>query len=98
MVRVSLPGWLRAALLLPLVVLNTLLHALPLLAVALAKALLPFHAARRACNAALTRLAESWIGVNGWMLDRLTPLRVAADLPAGLRADGHYLVLANHQS
>ena len=98
MLRVSLPGWLRAALVLPLVVLNTLVHAVPLLAVALAKAVLPFGAVRRACNAALSRLAESWIGVNGWMFDRITPTRVVADLPGGLRADGHYLVLANHQS
>lgn len=96
--RVSLPGWLRVALVLPLVVLNTLVHALPLFAVALAKALLPFAGARRACNAALTGLAESWIAFNSRMIDGFTSTRFVVEVPGGLRADGHYLVLANHQS
>ena len=94
----TLPGWLRIVALLPLVVVNTLVHALPLFAVALAKALLPFAAVRRACNAALTGLAESWIGANSAMMGWFLPTRFDVQAPTGLRADGHYLVLANHQS
>lgn len=86
------------ALVLPLVVVNTLVHALPLFAVALAKAALPLARFRRACNAALTGLAESWIGANSAMMGWFTPTRFEVQVPPGLRMDGHYLVLANHQS
>ncbi|MBB6066414.1 acyltransferase [Pseudoxanthomonas broegbernensis] len=90
--------WLRIALILPLVVLNTLVHALPLLAVALFKAALPFRPVRRAANPALTGLAESWIAVNSAMIGVFTDTAFQVDQDASLRRDGHYLVLANHQS
>lgn len=90
--------WLRVAAVLVLVVFNTLVHALPLFAVALLKALLPVRRLRRACDGVLTGLAGSWIAVNGLMLDHLTGTRVEAEGADGLRRDGHYLVLANHQS
>ncbi|GGK03756.1 acyltransferase [Luteimonas terricola] len=89
---------LRAALVMLLIVVNTLLHALPLLLVALCKALLPFDGLRRAINRLLAAMAESWIGVNSAMIDRLTGTRFHVDGAAGLQVDGHYLVLANHQS
>lgn len=77
---------------------NTVVHVVPLLAVALAKAALRWRPLRRAFDRSLMAIAESWIGVNSFLLDRLTPLRVEVVLPPGLRRDGHYLVLANHQS
>lgn len=77
---------------------NTLVHVVPLLIVALAKAVLRWRPLRRACDFALMAIAESWIGVNSALIDRLTPLRLQVDLPPGLRRDGHYLVLANHRS
>lgn len=89
--------WLRTGMVLVLVVLNTLVHALPLFAVALVKAVLP-GGLRRRCNAALTWLAESWVGANNAMMDRFTPTRVKVEGVADLRPDGHYLVLANHQA
>ena len=91
---------LRAGLVLSLIVLNTLLHALPLLLVAVFKALLPIDRVRRGCNRILAVLAESWIGANSAMIDRFTGTRVHLQLQgdAALHADGHYLVLANHQS
>ena len=46
--------WLRVVPILFLIVANTLLHALPLISVALFKALLPFKPVRLACNAILT--------------------------------------------
>lgn len=90
--------WLRAALILLLIVANTLVHALPLLTVAVFKAVLPSKRARLACNPMLTGLGESWIAVNSAMIDRFTRTRFNVAEPASLHADGHYLVLANHQS
>ncbi|MBX3724583.1 MAG: acyltransferase [Xanthomonadales bacterium] len=77
---------------------NTLVHVVPLLMVALAKAVLRWRPLRRLLDRVLMAIAESWIGVNAFLLDRLTPLRIHVELPSGLRRDGHYLVLANHQS
>ena len=81
-----------------LIALSTVLHVLPLLLVAVAKALLPSDALRRAANPLLTGLAESWISGNGWMWDRFTDTRLQVDGLSTLQRDGHYLVLANHQS
>ena len=81
-----------------LIALSTVLHVLPLLLVAVVKALLPSDALRRAANPLLTGLAESWISGNGWMWDRFTDTRLQVDGLSTLQRDGHYLVLANHQS
>ena len=81
-----------------LIALSTVLHVLPLLLVAVAKALLPSAALRRAANPLLTGLAESWISGNGWMWDRFTDTRLQVGGLSTLQRDGHYLVLANHQS
>ncbi|HQW58644.1 MAG TPA: acyltransferase [Thermomonas sp.] len=89
---------LRLVLLFLLIAANTLLHVPPLLVVALFKAVLPFQRVRVASNPVLTGLAESWIGVNSWMWDRFTGTRLQLDEDVALQADGHYLVLANHQS
>lgn len=91
-------AWFRIIPILLLIVANTLLHALPLLAMAAIKALLPFKRARLACNPVLTGLGESWIAVNSAMIDRFTRTRFHVDEAAALKVDGHYLVLANHQS
>lgn len=90
--------WLRVVSLLLLIAANTLLHVGPLLVVALFKAVLPFERIRLACNPLLTGLAESWIGINGAMINGLTATRFNYTEHASLQRDGHYLVLANHQS
>lgn len=90
--------WFRVAPILLLIVANTLVHALPLLAVAVVKAVLPFKRARLACNPVLIGFAEGWIAVNSRMIDRLTATRFQVEMPPSLQPDGHYLVLANHQS
>lgn len=81
-----------------LVGLNTLVHVPPLLLVALVKALLPLRRVRNAANRLLMAIAESWIGVNTFFLRRFTRTRIVLEDEAALRRDGHYLVLANHQS
>lgn len=89
---------LRVASIAFLATLSTLLHCLPLFAVALVKAVLPFERVRLACNPWLTGIAESWIAVNSAMMAHLTRTRFHAEGGADLHVDGHYLVLANHQS
>ncbi len=90
--------WLRIPLILLLVVANTLLHALPLLTAGVIKAVLPIGWIRRSCNHVLTGLAENWIAVNSAMIAAFTRTRFHVEGDAALRRDGHYLVLANHQS
>ena len=90
--------WLRVVPILLLIVLNTLVNAVPLLAVAVFKAVLPFERARRACNPALIWFAENWIVINSAMIDVFTRTRFEVSEDAAPQRDGHYLVLANHQS
>jgi 1-acyl-sn-glycerol-3-phosphate acyltransferase len=90
--------WLRVVPILLLIVANTLLHSLPLLTVALFKAVFPFERLRLACNPLLTGICESWIAVNSAMIDRIARTRFHVTEQASLQVDGHYLVLANHQS
>lgn len=78
--------------------LNTVIHVPILLVAALLKVLLPLRSARRVCNRALTAIAESWIAVNSALIAAMTHTRFLVAGDAKLRCDGHYLVLANHQS
>ena len=81
-----------------LIVLSTIVHTTPLFLIALLKWLLPISGWRRACAAALVRIAESWIGFNSWLIEGFTPTRFRISGLEALRRDGHYLVLANHRS
>jgi len=94
----KLSDWLRLSAALLLLLLNTILHVLPLLLMALLKLLIPLPVVRRVLNHALIVTAESWIGVNSMALDVLTKTHIeVAGLPEVDR-NGHYLVLCNHQS
>lgn len=77
---------------------NTLVHVLPLFVVALAKALVPQAAFRRACSRRLAAIAESWIAFNSASIARFTDTQFHVDAPPHLRPDGSYLILSNHQS
>ncbi len=46
----------------------------------------------------LTGIAESWIGINSWIVARFFQTRFEVQHDGVLQRDGHYLVLANHQS
>ncbi|MEO7065180.1 MAG: acyltransferase [Dokdonella sp.] len=95
---VSLVLWLRVTLAAVLIGTSTVLHVLPLFAVALVKAALPFDTVRRLCNPLLSGIAESWIGFNSRMIGLFTHTRIIVSGNVALHRDGHYLVLANHQS
>lgn len=89
---------LRVVLIFLAVVANTIVHVPLLLVAALVKALMPSARLRLACNSALTGLTERWIAVNTWLVDRYSHARFEVTGLEGLQVDGHYLVLANHQS
>ena len=94
----SLPSFIRVPLALLALAINILLHVLFIFALTLLKLLLPVHSIRQACSRALVAIAESWIGVNNVLFGVFTRLRWRVEGLEGLRRDGNYLVLCNHQS
>lgn len=96
--QLGIPSWLRITFTAVLITASTVVHVVPLFLVTLIKALLPFAVVRRACNPLLTGIAESWIGFNSRMMDVFNHMRIVLSEQARLHRDGHYLVLANHQS
>jgi 1-acyl-sn-glycerol-3-phosphate acyltransferase len=93
-----LPGLIRVPLAMLLLALNVVFHVLVLFAFTLVKVIVPFRAVRLACSRVLVGIAESWIGVNNVLFDVFTRTRWAIEGLDGLRRDGNYLVLCNHQS
>ncbi|MGB3463418.1 MAG: acyltransferase [Rhodanobacter lindaniclasticus] len=94
----SLPSFIRVPLALLALALNILLHVVFIFAFTLFKLLLPVHAIRQACSRALVAIAESWIGVNNVLFGVFARVRWQVQGLEGLRRDGNYLVLCNHQS
>jgi 1-acyl-sn-glycerol-3-phosphate acyltransferase len=91
-------SWLRIPFGTLLLATNTILHVPPLLLAALLKAAVPVRAFRRACDRILMAIAASWIGVNTTMIRWFTRTRLHLDIDARLQPQGHYLVVANHQT
>ena len=88
---------LRGVATLLLIVTNTLVHGLPVIAIALVKLVLP-RGARPAVGRVLTALAEDWIAFNTLLLRRQHRMRWEVRGLAGLDIHGWYLVIANHRS
>lgn len=88
----------RVALGATLAVGSTLVHATPLLALALLKVVLPIAPVRRSLSRALVAIAESWIAFNGLLIATIGRTRIDVRGLDGLRYAGWYLVLSNHQS
>ena len=93
-----IPAFLRIPLACLLAVSNLVVHVVPLLVLALVKALVPVAAFRRAISGVLVALAESWIAVNGLLLRAFTRTQLEVEGREGLRREDWYLVVANHQS
>jgi 1-acyl-sn-glycerol-3-phosphate acyltransferase len=89
--------FLRATLPFLLFALNTLAHVTLLLALAAFKAV-PVERVRTRVAAWLVAIGPSWIGVNTMWIGLVTPTRWRVEGLEGLRLDGWYLVVANHQS
>lgn len=98
MAAMFLPGPIRVPLVWLLIAASTVAHTTPLLLVALLRWLMPLAFARRFFAGVLVGLAESWIEFNAFLVRHATPTRLRVEGGEGLRMDGHYLVLANHQS
>jgi len=81
-----------------LLALNIVPHVVVLFALTFFKLLLPMRTIRLACSRALVAVAESWIGVNNILFGVFTCIRWRVEGLDGLRRDGNYLVLCNHQS
>jgi 1-acyl-sn-glycerol-3-phosphate acyltransferase len=94
----TLPGLIRLPLVALLLALNVIVHVLVLFAFTLVKVVVPIRAVRLACSRVLVGIAESWIGVNNVLFDMFTRTRWIIEGLDGLRRDGNYLVLCNHQS
>ena len=95
---IPLPTWLRVPLATIVIVVSTIIHVTPLLIVAVIKALVRVRAVRSICDRMLMGIAESWIAINSGLIRTFTRTRIVVDIDAQLQRDGHYLVLANHQS
>lgn len=88
---------LRATFAFLAIALNTIVHATPLLLLALVKALIPHAPTRRHLSAWLIALAESWIAVNSRLVD-LSGTQLIVEEHDALDRHGWYLVVSNHQS
>ena len=94
----TLSNHLRLAINLAIIATSTLVHATPLLLLALVKLLIPIRPIRNAISKLLVLIAESWIWVNSNVVTRIAGLSVQAEGLQGLRREGWYLVICNHQS
>ena len=93
-----LPRFLRIPLALLLLLLNSVLHIVPLMALALIKVVVPVAAVRKPLSRVMVAIAESWIGVNNALFRVFTRIDWQVEGLQGLRREGNYLVLCNHQS
>ncbi|MEL7536104.1 MAG: acyltransferase [Pseudomonadota bacterium] len=77
---------------------NTVFWFLPILVGTAFKLVLPFNPFNRWLSRFLVWCAESWIGVNRWIMATLMGVRVEMTGDDDLRLERWYLVIANHQS
>ena len=68
-------GPLRGAVMLLLMVTNTLLHGTPIILIAVVKLAVPWSRFRRATGRILTAIAEDWIAFNSLLLHRMQETR-----------------------
>lgn len=78
--------------------LNTIIWIIPILFLAVFKLLLPIASVRRLIARILSAIGENWISVNGFLMRNFANVRFDAQGLEGLRRDGWYLVVANHQT
>lgn len=93
-----MPGPLKGALAIILVVLNTLWLFPILLLFAVLKLLLPVRSVRTACTRILNRIAWLWIGFNNVLFDLLHQVKWDVRGAENLGRNQWYFVTCNHQS
>jgi 1-acyl-sn-glycerol-3-phosphate acyltransferase len=77
---------------------NTIFWFVPLFLLAIIKLILPVAPIRRRLTRMLTWIGEQWIDVNGVIVRLACAKRIATHGLDGLRPDGWYLVMSNHQT
>lgn len=95
---VRIPLWLRVPLIWLLVAANTVALVSLLLVCALFKMLLPVKPLQSVLERCIIALAEGWIAGNSRMMQHCTSVNIDYAEDAALDRNGHYLVLANHQT
>jgi 1-acyl-sn-glycerol-3-phosphate acyltransferase len=78
--------------------LNTIIWFIPILLLAIVKLLLPIPDLRRAITRVLMMMGENWISTNWFMMRYTGSVRLQSSGLEGLRRDGWYLVITNHQT
>ncbi len=93
-----LPAPLRGAIMMLLLIVNTLFWSVPVYLTILLKLFAPPGPVRDAVSRLTAALAQRWAMVNVWMVDTLLQIRWELRIDADLSPDGQYLVCANHQT
>jgi len=93
-----LPGFVRTPLAALVFIVNTLVHCFVLFVFALLKLLLPVPVLKRGLTRVLNLIGESWIGVNNFATRLFARIEWDIQGTEGLRYEGNYLVVSNHQS
>ncbi|RPJ17983.1 MAG: acyltransferase [Desulfobacteraceae bacterium] len=91
-----LPTYIRGALSLILYAANTIFWTIPIFAAAFLKLIMPFW--KKHYTRLLTCIADKWILINTFNQKLMNNIRWDVKGLEGLKQDGWYLVLANHQS
>ena len=77
---------------------NTIFWFVPILLLAIIKLLLPVAVMRRAITRVLMAIGENWVDVNWFIMRFGGSVALQSRGLQGLRPDGWYLVVANHQT
>lgn len=89
---------LKGGLVITAIVLSTLIHFVPLIAVTLVKVLIPLKLCRLVCTRMIIGISTSWIQVNNLVFSLFHRTRWEVRGGENLSPEGWYLVLCNHQS
>ena len=98
MIKTIVPGPVKGALAILLIVLNTLWLFPILLVFAVLKLVLPVHIIRKLCTVILNRVAWLWIGFNNLLADTLHQVQWDVRGAENLSPNQWYFVTCNHQS
>lgn len=93
-----LPAPLHGAIMVVLLILNTVFWVIPVYALVLVKLLMPAGAARDTVSRGVAALAQNWAGVNSWMAGTLMRIEWNIRIDADLDPRGQYLACSNHQT
>ena len=92
-----MPAPLLGAIIMVLLVINTVFWIIPVYALILVKLITPAGPARDAVSRATAALAQNWAAVNSWLSGTLLPTQWDIRIDGDLDPRGQYLACSNHQ-